>query len=854
MKNFEEAMQTYRETFGELLTEQLLLEEEFKRVGQARMQKSIDRYKRDDNADLTELNIGQHFLSHEFEYVKQAIKEFVETCLTPKPGSKPTYFDLIDLINSTFKDKEQMYDKLTLCTFSTLFNMALKSDSYNSNIARKIGEELYYETRLQAYINAYPEHAKKTFEGIDLRIRATYKNTYIKACLNKDKFVYAKWATLETVQLGAALIQVVLKASSYFEDATNVGEYRIVPSQKLLTAWQMNIENAITKAFTFCPTIIPPRPWESFKDGGYYGEMIDKANLLRVGYMSDRFSRSYLNRLDQLTLNKVRQAVNAIQATPWRIHKEVLEVAQAILNLGGGRAGIPALEPPKPAHLPENPNETELKDYKKKMVAFYRKEHSRKSHLLRVEANLNIAARFKGYDKFYIPCNMDFRGRVYPIPSFNFQGDDLNKGLLMFADAPPVTDESAEKWFYIAGANFAGVDKVSFDDRIKWVSENEHNILASADDPLGYKWWMEQDCPFQFLQFCFEYRKLIDWKTKHGSIIGWQTGLIIAFDGTCSGLQHFSAILRDPVGGAAVNLLPSDKPSDIYGIVAEKVNKALDEDVLRGTDDEQIIDKQDKTYTKYGTKTLALVWKTYGVTRKVTKRSVMTLAYGSKEYGFKDQLLEDIIKKDINENEEDSVFYGCQSQCAKYMAKLIWKAVNTTVVAAVQGMKWLQECAKLVCKNGNIVTWMTPAGLPVQQKYLKYDVRTVYMRCVGKRLRLYYPENKGEIDDRHQVCGIAPNFIHSMDASHLQLSVCACNNQGIEHFSMVHDSYGTCLAHADSMFNIIRDEFIKMYSDNDVFENFKTDLQELVAEPLPALPKKYNLDLEEIRKSNYVFC
>ncbi len=531
MKTFEETMKTYQETYGDLLTEQLLLEEEFKKIGQARMQKSIDRYKRDESASMTELSIGQHFLSHEFEYVKQAIKEFVTACLTPKPGSKPTYFDLIALISNTFDDKEQMYDKLTLCTFSTLFNMALKNESHNSNIARKIGEELFYETRLQAYINAYPEHAKKTFEGIDLRIRSTYKNAYIKACLNKDNFVFAKWATLETVQLGAALIQVVLKASSYFEDAANIGDYKIVPSQKLLNAWQMNIENAITKAFTFCPTIIPPRPWESFKDGGYYGEMIDKANLLRVGYMCDSFSRSYLNRLDQLTLNKVRQAVNAIQSTPWKIHKEVLEVAQAILSLGGGRAGIPAIDPPQPAKLSKEPTEIELKDYKKKMVTFYRKEHSRKSHLLRVEANLNIAARFKQYDRFYIPCNMDFRGRVYPIPSFNFQGDDLNKGLLMFADAPPVTDESAEKWFYIAGANFAGIDKVSFDDRIKWVVENEHNILNSASDPLGCQWWMDQDCPFQFLQFCFEYSKLADWKKKHGSIIGWQTGLIIAFDG-----------------------------------------------------------------------------------------------------------------------------------------------------------------------------------------------------------------------------------------------------------------------------------------------------------------------------------
>ena len=133
-------------------------------------------------------------------------------------------------------------------------------------------------------------------------------------------------------------------------------------------------------------------------------------------------------------------------------------------------------------------------------------------------------------------------------------------------------------------------------------------------------------------------------------------------------------------------------------------------------------------------------------------------------------------------------------------------------------------------------------------------MRTVQVRCAGRRLRLYFPESKGEIDDRHQVSGIAPNFIHSMDASHLQLSVCACNDQGLQHFSMVHDSYGTCLAHANTMFNIVREEFIKMYTEQDVFANFKADLQELVNKPLPPLPKKYDLDLNKIRESQYVFC
>ncbi|MGM2842403.1 DNA-directed RNA polymerase, partial [Bacillus cereus group sp. Bce002] len=83
-----------------------------------------------------------------------------------------------------------------------------------------------------------------------------------------------------------------------------------------------------------------------------------------------------------------------------------------------------------------------------------------------------------------------------------------------------------------------------------------------------------------------------------------------------------------------------------------------------------------------GTKTLAKGWNTYGVTRKVTKRSVMTLPYGSKEYGFSDQLLEDIIKPAVDSG--NGTMFTDPGQYARYLAKHIWNAVSTVVVAAVE--------------------------------------------------------------------------------------------------------------------------------------------------------------------------
>jgi DNA-directed RNA polymerase len=47
-------------------------------------------------------------------------------------------------------------------------------------------------------------------------------------------------------------------------------------------------------------------------------------------------------------------------------------------------------------------------------------------------------------ERFYVPLNIDFRGRVYPIPHFNFTRDDRVRGLFLFADGKPV----GENGFY----------------------------------------------------------------------------------------------------------------------------------------------------------------------------------------------------------------------------------------------------------------------------------------------------------------------------------------------------------------------------------------------------------------------
>ena len=153
-------------------------------------------------------------------------------------------------------------------------------------------------------------------------------------------------------------------------------------------------------------------------------------------------------------------------------------------------------------------------------------------------------------DGFYFPHNVDYRGRVYPLPALvNPQGDDLGRNMLLFAKGEQIVDEEDFKWICVHGANMYGT-KGTFEERVKWIKSREECILASAADPFEEQWWTDASDPWGFLAFCFEYSK---WK-KEG--YGYVSYLPVHQDASNNGIQIMSLLLRDEKIGRKVNLIP----------------------------------------------------------------------------------------------------------------------------------------------------------------------------------------------------------------------------------------------------------------------------------------------------------
>ena len=890
----ENEYQKYHQMYGDLFLEELELEASAKQEAEEHLRKTLDTIKADGEAGQG--HIASSLMKYTWDTCRNNIHALVQQVKENNTrGVKSSWFYLMEDLLTIYANKEDtLEDLLVLTGHSVIIDCLLMTSKERcktlSYIAVAIGTAIKKEADIEKFYQyeeakgADMKWLKSSMDkAIEQRARSSYKVAYAVNRMHKEGYNGLSWSAQDMNVLGAKIIEMLIAGSDFYTLVDKQIDTKTIKCLEVgewfAQAWQKQEAKLISNAVKHLPTIIPPRHWSSPYDGGYYGASCLQTQLIRLNVLGGTEAvKTYTSKLAMVDLGNIYAALNAMQDTPFKINKDILHTLKEIYASGGVLGGVPRTEPfEKLPRLPEGATKEQIKEHKKKAVGTYKQEEARKSKALRCLVAIKTAERFAEYDSIYFPWNVDYRGRCYPIPTaLSPQGDDIQKSLLVFAKGTPLASNEDIKWLKIHGANLSGNDKISFNERIAWVEAHETDIVNSAKDPLGYRWWYEVskgDYPMEFLAFCFEYRKLLTYIEKYGNAKGFVSNLPLAFDGTCSGLQHFSALLRDEVGGQAVNLMPSDTVQDIYSIVANKVNKLLLKDALEGTEDsfktnkdgEFMLDREGKPQVKYGDKTLAQNWVNFnrikfgqdGITRKVCKRSVMTLAYGSKQYGFKENLLADIIHPYVLDHPEDNPFLS-PNQAAIYMAKLIWDSVKTTVIKAVEGMEWLQKVADLICHDNHVVTWNTPNGFPVQQNYMKMKQETIQLRFNKARVRFYNQRETDDVDNRAQRNGIAPNFIHSMDACHLQRVVNAMKQLGDDNFMMIHDSFGTDCAHAGLLYKVIRQEFVNLYKDQNHLENFLESVKYLIGDDklskVPEIPAFGNLDLDLVTQSDFCFA
>ncbi|WCJ30146.1 DNA-directed RNA polymerase 3 chloroplastic [Euphorbia peplus] len=572
----------------------------------------------------------------------------------------------------------------------------------------------------------------------------------------------------------------------------------------------------------YFPMLVPPRKWKGYNKGGHF---FLPSYVMRTH--GSKKQQDALRHIPGRSMQKVFEALDTLGNTKWRVNRRVLDVVESVWASGGNVAGLVDRED---IPIPEKPLSEDLTDLQKwKWIARKARKTNRERHSQRcdVELKLSVARKLKEEDGFYYPHNLDFRGRAYPMhPHLTHLSSDLCRGVLEFAEGRPL-GKSGLRWLKIHLANLysGGVEKLSHDGRLAFVEDHINDIFDSAENPVdGNRWWLTAEDPFQCLAACINLSEALKSSSPYTVI----SHLPIHQDGSCNGLQHYAALGRNSPEAAAVNLIAGEKPADVYTEIAMRVQEIIERD-----------SNKDPSTNPSASLAKLLIDQ---VDRKLVKQTVMTSVYGVTYVGAREQIKRRLEEKGHITDERMLFSTSC------YVAKVTLTALGELFEAARDIMAWLGNCAKVIASEDQPVRWTTPLGLPVVQPYYKSE-----RHLIRTSLQVLALQREGSsVEVRKQRTAFPPNFVHSLDGSHMMMTALACRDADLR-FAGVHDSFWTHACDVDLMNKILREKFVELYS-KPILENLLEDFQ--TAYPtlqFPPLPERGNFDLQEVIRSPYFF-
>ncbi|KAJ6421515.1 hypothetical protein OIU84_028813 [Salix udensis] len=571
----------------------------------------------------------------------------------------------------------------------------------------------------------------------------------------------------------------------------------------------------------YMPMLVPPLRWRGFDKGAH---LFLPSYVMRIHGAKQQ--REAVKRAPRKQLQPVFEALDTLGNTKWRVNKSVLSVVDRIWSNGGCLADLVDHSDVPLPEKPETEDEALLKKWKWKLRAVKKENRERHAQRCDIELKLAVARKMKDEEGFYYPHNIDFRGRAYPMhPYLNHLGSDLCRGILEFAEGRPL-GKSGLRWLKIHIANLfaGGVDKLSYEGRIAFTENHLDDIFDSADKPLdGKRWWLHAEDPFQFLAVCINLTEAL----RSSSPETYISHIPVHQDGSCNGLQHYAALGRDKLGAAAVNLVAGEKPADVYSGIAARVLDIMRRDA-----------QKDPDVSPDALRAKELINQ---VDRKLVKQTVMTSVYGVTYIGARDQIKRRLKERGIT---EESDIFGCSC----YAAKVTFTALGEMFEAARSIMNWLGDCAKIIASENEPVRWTTPLGLPVVQPYRKLGTRSIKTSLQV----LILQKETDKVMVQRQRTAFPPNFVHSLDSSHMMMTAVACKRAGLN-FAGVHDSYWTHACDVDEMNRILREKFVELYETHileNLLESFEKSFPTLT---FPPLPVRGDFELREVLESPYFF-
>jgi hypothetical protein len=429
----------------------------------------------------------------------------------------------------------------------------------------------------------------------------------------------------------------------------------------------------------------------------------------------------------------------------------------------------------------------------------------------------------------YFTQTLDWRGRMYYRGILNPSNlGEFGKAAFSFAEQKPVHRAGLEA-LAIHFANLAGQDKKAYNARTKWAFTKGLKLAAKI---AGQK--------VAFIQHHAKTEKVFmlyvasqEFLRVHTALAAGEnvtSGFIVRQDGKCNGIQHGAALSKCLTTAENVSITPAtkyDTPTDIY---------ITFRDVLLGHTDEM--------YHKH-------------IDRDFCKPPVMVRGYGAGKEAIRNDLVKLLVdRNDTSTHGITKALLGDDEGTSELLDQIM-DSLDLVIGGMGEVTNSLRNAVKPLGEAAKHVYWVTEDGMLIEQQGqvlddVCYDTlhlapkKFLHDELVNKRwvLRNELPAIIDyELSASATLKGIAPNFVHSIDANHIR-SVVMNTEASILH---THDDVGT---HPEDFFavnTVIREQFVKLHSEFDWFGS----LENYSKVSLPRLRGGYNI--QDALQATYLF-
>lgn len=353
-------------------------------------------------------------------------------------------------------------------------------------------------------------------------------------------------------------------------------------------------------------------------------------------------------------------------------------------------------------------------------------------------------------------------------------------------------------WTAVDIANHYGLDKQSFEDRVKWVKGKLDRLEQEA----------------QFADSETEYNTAV--KALRIYEQGKLPAHMIYLDASNQALQLYAILTADKKTAATCNLANGNQMADAYKLLAAAMNKYMKLDCF---------------------------------TRDNCKKALMTTMYG-KRNGYTEMLshmfpkskqpeinFEEAYKRDVAVDKEDTPIYPEYSS----MEDAFREAMIDIAPKAIIAMDAIQAL-----NNAKVGTyyWTMPDGMKI-----RYDVKTEvefeYMDYSKNGVKIEVNGVREVYEPSEFNAGMAPNVIHSVDGYVARELIRRMNEEG-KFITTIHDAFACLPEDCDFMRETYRNIFLEIL-EQDLLNNILTQ----IGNTKIGIQKTGDLTREDIMNSMY---